>query len=228
MKHLLYLKPIILGLVLLTLTSCSLVSTLVDEGDPPIITELKINPEGGPAPLLSVVSWKITTTATSKKPVTCTLDFGNGAMEPLEDCAQETNMFYTYEKSGGYVLVLTVKEGKHEVKRSIPVTVQASGSTPGGGDSSAAISLFTATPSTGPAPMLAAVKWQLTGMKDPVTCELDFGDGEKATVANCAQVSDTFHTYTKPGGYVMVLKAKDSERELSKSIPVTVQSAPNP
>jgi PKD repeat protein len=217
-------KYLLLSLTLLFLTSCSLVSTLIDEGDPPIIAELTLNPNGGPAPLLSSVSWKIV--GTSKTPVTCTLDFGNGATQTLENCSEISNVFYTYEKNGGFILVLTASVGKHEVRRSIPVTVQASTNTPGG--SSAAIAALSVTPDNDTAPMLTAVKWQLTGMKDPVNCELDFGDGEKTTVANCAQVSDTFHTYTKPGGYVLVLKAKDSEREVSKSIPVTVQAAPKP
>jgi PKD repeat protein len=220
MKHFLYLKQIGLSLVLLTLTSCSLVSTLVDEGDPPIITELTISPTGGPAPLLSAVSWKIINT--SKNPVTCTLDFGNGAMQTLEDCAQKTNVFYTYEKNGGFILVLTAKVGKHEVSRSLPVTVQTSTSPAPGG--TAGISVLSVTPNDGLAPMLTNVKWQLTGLKDPVTCDLNFGDGAKETVTNCSQVNDTFHTYEKAGGYVLVLTAKDGEREVSKSLAVTVQA----
>ncbi len=205
------------------LTGCSLVETLTDEGDPPIIAELTINPNGGPAPLLSSVSWKIV--STSESPVTCTLDFGNGATQTLENCAEVSNVFYTYEKNGGFIMVLTAKVGKHEVSRSLPVTVQTSSSpTP---DGTAGISALSVTPNDGLAPMLTNVKWQLTGLKDPVTCDLNFGDGSKETVTNCSQVNDTFHTYEKAGGYVLVLTAKDGEREVSKSLAVTVQ-APKP
>jgi hypothetical protein len=50
-------------LTILPLSSCSLVSTLVDEGDPPIIKELLVTPNDGPAPLLSAVSWNIISTS---------------------------------------------------------------------------------------------------------------------------------------------------------------------
>jgi PKD repeat protein len=211
---------LLLSLTLLFLTSCSLVSSLTDEGDPPIIAELTVNPAGGAAPLLSAVSWEIV--STSDKPVTCTLDFGNGDKETLENCDEESNLFYTYEKNGGFILVLTASLGKHEVSRSVPVTVQASSPPPDG--DTAAITALSVSPNDGPAPMLTAVQWELTGMKNPVECELDFGDGATQRVANCSQISDSFHTYEKPGGYVLVLTAKDSEREVSESFAVTVQT----
>lgn len=213
-------KHILLSLSLVFLTSCSLVKVLTDEGDPPVISELKVSPNGGPAPLLSAVTWKIV--STSKQPVTCTLDFGNGAKETLENCAQINNKFYTYEKEGGYILVLTASVGNHEVRRSVPVTVQRGSSSDGSG---AGITELSVTPSNGTAPMLAALTWQIAGMKEPVTCDFDFGDGTKKTIANCSQVSDTFHTYEKAGGYVLLLTAKDGERELTKSLPVTVLPA---
>jgi PKD repeat protein len=212
-------KYFLLALSLVFLTSCSLVETLTNDGDPPIIAELTITPNGGPAPLLSSVGWSIV--SISDKPVTCILDFGNGTKRTLENCAQKTNDFYTYETSGGFILVLTASVGKHEVSRSLPVTVQASSPTP---DGTAGISALSVTPNNGPAPMLTNVTWQLTGMKDPVTCELNFGDGAQETVTNCSQVSDTFHTYEKVGGYVLVLTAKDSEHEVAKSLAVTVQA----
>jgi PKD repeat protein len=214
-------KYFFISLTLLFLTSCSLVETLTDEGDPPVISELTINPTNGAAPLLSTVSWKIVTT--SRESVTCALDFGDGYTETLENCAEQTYKFYTYEKSGGYILVLTARVGRQEVSRSIPITVQDTASNPGNG--SAAIALFV-TPSEGTAPMLTAVRWELAGMKDPVTCELNFGDGNQETVSNCSQVSDIFHTYEKAGGYVLTLTAKDGERELTKSLPVVVGAKP--
>jgi PKD repeat protein len=198
------------------LTSCSLVSSLVDEGDPPIISELNVNPEGGPAPLLSSVSWKIITT--SREPVTCTLEFGNGAKQTLENCSQVNTMFYTYEQEGGYILVLTASVGKHDVKRSVPVTVQKPSPTTPDGDT-ATITELPVSPNTAAAPLLASVRWQIAGLKDPVTCELDFGDGAQKTVENCAQVNTTFHTYEKAGGYGLILTAKESERKVSRVYP---------
>lgn len=211
-------------LLIICLSSCSLVSTLVDEGDPPVIKELSITPNDGPAPLLSAVSWSIL--SSSEKPVTCTLDFGDGTQKTLEDCANLSDTFYTYEKPGGYILVLTATLGKQETKRTVPVTVQSGSESP---NNTLAITELLVTPNNSTAPMLSAVKWQITGAEDAVRCELDFGDGAKTTVDNCSQVKDTFHTFEKEGGYVLILTAKEGDKpSISKSFPVTVQRNPSP
>jgi PKD repeat protein len=213
----------LLSLSVLFLTSCSLVSTLTDEGDPPIISGLSVTPDNGQAPLASSIRWQIINTST--KPVTCTVDFNDGKTQTVENCSQISDVFHTYEVAGGYIIVLTATQGKHEVSRSFPVTVQgASPPLPGG----AAISELSVTPEGGVAPLLTAIKWQLTGLKEPVTCNLDFGDGQQQTIENCSQVSDTFHTYEASGGYVLVLKAKDAEQEVTKSLPITVQAPKAP
>jgi PKD repeat protein len=104
--------------------------------------------------------------------------------------------------------------------------VQSGSSTP---NDTLAISDLLVTPNNSSAPMLSAVKWQISGAQNAVSCELDFGDGAKTTVANCSQVKDTFHTYEKVGGYVLILTAKEGDNPpVSKSFPVTVQKSPTP
>jgi PKD repeat protein len=205
-------------LALIFLTSCSLVSTLIDEGEPPIIKDLSVSPENGVAPLLSTVRWNIINL--SDTPVTCTLEFGNGGLETVENCAEKSDFFYTYERAGGYVLTLTAVTGKHKVSKTFPVTVQDKADA-----GTAVIKTLTVTPNNGVAPMLSAVNWQLEGFTDPVTCVFNFGDGEEQTIEKCSQVSDTFHTYEQAGGYVLVLTVKDTSGEVSRSLPITVQAA---
>jgi PKD repeat protein len=211
-------KQILSVLALVFLTSCSLVSTLIDEGEPPIIKDLSVSPENGVAPLLSTVRWNIINL--SDTPVTCTLEFGNGGLETVDNCAEKSNFFYTYERAGGYILTLTAVTGKHKVSKTFPVTVQSKADT-----GTAVIKNLTVTPNNGTAPMLSAINWQLEGFTDPVTCVLTFGDGKEQTIEKCSQVNDTFHTYEKAGGYILVLTVKDTSAEVSRSLPVTVQTA---
>jgi hypothetical protein len=207
-------KYFLLYLCLMLLTSCSLVSSLVEEEviEAPIISDLQVNPTDGPAPLLSSVNWEIT--SPSGEPVTCTLDFGTGAIQTLENCSQLSSIFYTYERKGGYILVLTASVGDQETVRSIPVTVQAPTIPVEGG---ATITELLITPNNAAAPMLTSVKWQLSGLND-------YGDGTIETIDNCSQVNDAFHEYLEPGGYILVLSADDGEAQISKSISVIVTS----
>jgi PKD repeat protein len=213
-------KYLFLLFLLSFLTACSLVETLTEESEPPAIVDMKISPNGAAAPVLSVVSWKIA--ADPKETVNCSIDFGDGTKEPRENCAQLTDIFHNYEKPGGYILVLTAQAGRYEVKRSLPVLVQAPqapNGAPAGG-----VTALSLSPDKGPAPLLSAVKWQISGMKEPVNCTVDFGDGVVETVPNCTQVTGLNHTYLNPGNYPLRLVAKDAEREVSKSLPVVVEA----
>jgi hypothetical protein len=215
-------KYFLMLLLLAFLSGCSLVETLSDEGEPPVITDIKITPNGAAAPVLSVVSWKIATEP--KETVNCSIDFGDGTKKSLENCAQLTDIFHNYEKPGGYILVLTAVAGRYEVKRSLPVLVQAAPQSPNGAPATGGISTLSLAPDKGPAPLLSMVKWQITGMKAPVNCTLDFGDGVVENIPNCNQVTELNHAYLNPGNYALRLVAKDAEREVSKSLPVVVEA----
>jgi PKD repeat protein len=86
------------------------------------------------------------------------------------------------------------------------------------------ISGLTVTPQNGAAPLLSTVSWQIkTATNTPVNCELDFGDGTKVPVENCAQINTAVHTYQNPGGYIVVLTVKSGRSQVSSSTAVTIQ-----
>lgn len=203
------------------LGGCSVIKTLTDEGPAPVISSLTISPPTGAAPLLSTLSWTIKT-ATST-PLNCELDFGDGTKVPVENCAQLKNAVHTYQNPGGYIVVLTVKSGRREVSSSTAVTVQE-----GGTNQALRISKFAAKPAAGTAPLVTNLEWQISSTgKGPLSCELNFGDGQTQKVDNCGQVTFAFHTYQNPGGYVPTLKVSDGQNEAVSSFPVTVQAANN-
>jgi PKD repeat protein len=202
--------------VMMFLSSCSIIETLTDEGPAPIISELTISPKTGAAPLLSTVHWNVV--AVDNKPIPCELDFGDGTKETFENCSQLSDAFHSYENPGGYIVVLTLNN--REVSRSATVTVQG-----GSSQDTLSIAKFLAKPATGLAPLVTTLEWQInSSLTEPVTCDVNFGDGQSQSVENCTQVTFLFHTFEKPGGYVLTLKAQAEEQEAVSSFPVTVQA----
>jgi PKD repeat protein len=214
----------LLAFLLVTLSllgACSIIETLTDEGPPPVISDLIITPPSGAAPLLSTIKWNIQTSSTA--PLKCELDFGDGATQEIENCSQLTDAFHTYEKPGGYIVVLKVESGRSELKRSATVTVQE-----GGTAQNLQITKFLAKPATGSAPLVTNLEWQISSKgQTPLTCDLNFGDDQTQKVENCGQVTFAFHTFQNPGGYVITLKVSDGQQEAVSSFPVTVQAAAN-
>jgi PKD repeat protein len=209
---------LLLVLLVGLLSSCSIIETLTDEGPAPIISELTISPKTGAAPLLSTVHWNVV--AIDNKPIPCELDFGDGTKETFESCFQLSDAFHTYEKPGGYIVVLNLDRGNREVSRSATVTVQG-----GSSQDTLSIAKFLVKPATGLAPLVTTLEWQIdSSLNAPVACDVNFGDGSSQSVENCTQVTFLFHTFEKPGGYVLTLKAHAEGQEAVSSFPVTVQA----
>lgn len=64
------------------------------------------DPERGEAPLTAEFEW----TSEGLAGQNCVLDFGDGATQEIENCAQVTNAFHTFKSSGGFVVTLTFPE----------------------------------------------------------------------------------------------------------------------
>lgn len=77
-------------------------------------------PETGTAPLLSIFRWVLSPT---ENPVTCTLDFGDGKSETLENCQDITDTFHSFEEAGGYRVVLEASDVTTKVQKSLIVVV---------------------------------------------------------------------------------------------------------
>lgn len=91
------------------------------------------------------------------------------------------------------------------------------------GNQPPAIGEFSAEPAEGEAPLLVGFGWDVVDLEgDMLACTLEFGDGAKETVENCADVTDTFHTFEKPGGYTVMLTANDGVNNAAASVAVRV------
>lgn len=91
------------------------------------------------------------------------------------------------------------------------------------GNQPPAIGEFSAEPAEGEAPLLVGFGWDVVDLEgDMLACTLEFGDGAKETVENCADVTDTFHTFEEPGGYTVVVRIADGLNTVAASVPVRV------
>lgn len=61
-----------------------------------------------------------------------------------------------------------------------------------------------------PEDRIVLVEWWVWG-NNP-TCVLDFGDGTQAELSDCETTQATFHTYDKPGGYLVTLRAYSADQ----------------
>lgn len=114
------LTPTVLALSL-SLSGCQLIEDHLDGNQPPTIGEFSAEPAEGPAPLLVGFDWEAVDL--EEDILSCTLVFADGAEESIENCAEVTNAFYTFETTGGYTVVLKVDDGLNTVAASAPVRV---------------------------------------------------------------------------------------------------------
>ena len=119
------------------------------------------------------------------EPTTWTWNFGDGTT------STEQNPSHTYAGVGSYDVTLTVGDGEstRTLTRTSFITVEPLDAA------------FTATPTTGPAPL--NVGFADTSLGDPVAWAWDFGDGTTSTLQNPA------HTYAVPGTYTVTLTVTD-------------------
>ena len=131
----------------------------------------------------------------------CVLEFGDAQRVEKERCAGRTNLFHTYDAPGTYQARLSVTDGKTSALAETSINVVAS-------SEDDVELLFTATPERGNAPLIVEFEWTSTGLSGQ-SCVLDFGEGETQEIENCDQVTNTFHTFESPGGFVVTLTFGD-------------------
>jgi len=162
-------------------------------------------PTSGPAPL----TVKFTDLSTGS-PTMWIWDFGDGPI-PMDascegaECPNIANPTHTYTQPGTYTVTLTASNQQSsdtETKQAY-ITV---------GGSSAFMADFTATPTSGPAPLTVQFTDKTTG--GPTMWVWDFGDGPipmDATCegAECTNIANPRHTYTEPGTYTVTLTASN-------------------
>ena len=84
---------------------------------------------------------------------------------------------------------------------------------------------FVAEPAEGRAPLLVGFSWSAADVEgDALSYTLVYGS-ERQQVENCGEVTETFHTYQKPGGYTVVLNVVNGLNSVATSITVRVLEA---
>lgn len=119
------------------------------------------------------------------------------------------NPVHTYRKAGTYNVTLTVVKVNPETKRVEKDSVTKTGCiVVTKGSSVPFVSDFSATPTTGTAPLTVRFTDQSTG--SPGYFLYEFGDGFKAMGAN------PVHTYRKPGTYTVTLTIMKVDKDMGK------------
>jgi len=120
-------------------------------------------------------------------PTAWSWDFGDGSI------SNKKNPTHTYTAEGLYSVRLWIENagGSNSIVREDYISVSGSGS--------GIIADFTATPTTGLAPL--TVKFRDLSSGNPTMWHWEFGDGQTSTAANPE------HTYTTPGVYTVTLTA---------------------
>ena len=171
--------------------------------NPPPAVDFTATPTLGGAPLSVQFTSVVTNTVT-----TYAWDFGDGQVSSAAQPA------HSYSAAGVYTVTLTVSGpgGSATKRRSSYVTVTNTPTPP--------IAAFSASPTTGAAPLTVNFANQSTGTITGYTWS--FGDGQSSSVANPS------HQYAAPGVYTVALTASGpggSDVE-TKSGYITVQAAP--
>ncbi len=109
------------ALVLFGLSGCELIQDQLNGNQGPVVSALDPDPAEGEAPLLVGFSWEIADIEGDA--LTCTLAYGNGEEQKIDNCGEVTNMFYTFYEPGGYAVKQRVDDGLNSVTSSVAVRV---------------------------------------------------------------------------------------------------------
>jgi hypothetical protein len=104
-----------------TLSSCQLIQDQLDGNQAPVVGELVPDPPEGDAPLLVGFSWNIADIEGDT--LSCTLIYNDGEEQRVDNCGEVTNTFHTFEKPGGYTVMLTANDGVNNAAASVAVRV---------------------------------------------------------------------------------------------------------
>jgi len=145
------------------------------------VAAFSATPATGPAPLAVAFTDTSTGSITSRS-----WTFGDGAT------SAEANPSHTFTAAGSYTVALTVKgAGGSNTKTQAGCVVVGSSDTP------APVAAFSATPTTGTAPLTVTFTDASTG--SITSCSWTFGDGSTSTESNPS------HTFTVAGSYSVAL-----------------------
>ncbi len=168
-------------------------------GQEPVIGSFTVTPTNGRAPLNANFAFEVSGTG----PLTCLLDFGDGAAPVVLDDCSSGNIGNTYTEPGQYGPVLVVSDGDGGVAVStVTLTVRSSDDDGSG----SLISSFTANPTSGEAPLDVDFSWTLSA---PADAWLFFGDGTAPHTRSGA--GNRSHTYIGEDTYLAVLLAVDAD-----------------
>jgi PKD repeat protein len=171
--------------------------------NPPPAVDFTATPTLGGAPLSVQFTSLVTNTVT-----TYAWDFGDGQSSSAAQPA------HSYSAAGVYTVTLTVSGpgGSATKRRSSCITVTNTPTSP--------TAAFSASPTTGAAPLTVSFTNQSTGTITGYTWS--FGDGQSSSAANPS------HQYTAPGVYTVALTASGAGGSAveTKSGYITVQAAP--
>jgi PKD repeat protein len=162
------------------------------------------SPTSGTAPV--AVSFTDTSTGS---PTSWAWNFGDGSTSTLQ------NPSHTYTAAGTYTVSLTATNANGSSAPSTR-TITVTGSTNGAPTAS-----FTASPTSGTAPL--AVSFTDTSTGSPTSWAWNFGDGSTSTVQSPS------HTYTAAGTYTVTLTASNatgSSAPATRSVTVTGSTPP--
>lgn len=91
------------------------------------------------------------------------------------------------------------------------------------GNQAPVVSALTPEPAEGETPLLVGFSWEVADIEgDVLTCTLVYDDGEEQRIDNCGELTHTFHTFRKPGGYTVELHIDDSLNSVASSVAVRV------
>ncbi|WP_197061983.1 PKD domain-containing protein [Sinomonas humi] len=161
---------------------------------PAPVASFTASPASGAAPL----NVAFTDTSTGS-PTSWAWDFGDGGTSTSQ------NPTHTYASAGTYTAKLTATNAAGSNSTSSPITVNAA---------PAPVASFTASPTSGAAPLNVAFTDTSTG--SPTSWAWDFGDGGTSASQNPS------HTYSAPGTYTAKLTATNGAGSSSASSNIVV------
>lgn len=165
----------------------------VTPAGPKPVANFTSNVKSGNVPLKVTFTDKSTGSPTSWK-----WSFGDGTYSTVK------NPVYTYNQAGNYTVSLTVKNAAGSSTKTIKNYI-------GVNASKAPVAAFSASPTTGKAPLTVTFTDKSTN--NPSSWAWNFGDNNTSTAQN------PVHKYTAAGNYTVSLTAKNAKGSNTKTMP---------